>query len=287
MNKRLIILYWMLLLIPTIVISISVFHLLGHEQERINHAARSSAMERASSIAETLQVTIDAVEDELTETMFQIPAANLERTLLKWEESNPLVRNIFIWKPEGGLQYPLSGTAATNEERRFVARYMALFSGRIPWNSFSDNAQNDDSMQSSYQAQSKREPPDLVQEIRKLKTGRKKLVSMAKGDSINISESSAKMPTVKKSGWIPWFEENRLYILGWVQPDQNRPVYGVELELMALLSRLIVDFPTFTPRGMVFALIDGDGQNLHQDGKSVIESSITHEFSVSLAPHLP
>ena len=39
-------------------------------------------------------------------------------------------------------------------------------------------------------------------------------------------------------GWLPWFSENRLHILGWVQTRKNGPRYGVELELMTLLTPL-------------------------------------------------
>ena len=44
-------------------------------------------------------------------------------------------------------------------------------------------------------------------------------------------------------GWIPWFAENRLHLLGWVRRGQDGRVYGVELEVMTLLSRLITVFP--------------------------------------------
>jgi hypothetical protein len=57
MRKRSIILYWLLLLVPTILIGTAAFQLLRHEQERIDQQARFSAQERAQAIGDTLQVT--------------------------------------------------------------------------------------------------------------------------------------------------------------------------------------------------------------------------------------
>ena len=53
--------------------------------------------------------------------------APLIDALLKWEDDNPLVRNVFVWHPEAGLQFPLEGVAATSEEQRFTARYPDSF----------------------------------------------------------------------------------------------------------------------------------------------------------------
>jgi signal transduction histidine kinase len=90
-------------------------------------------------------------------------------------------------------------------------------------------------------------------------------------------------------GWIPWFAENRLYILGWVQKSTDSVIYGVELEVMALLSRLIMDFPPpdDVAPNRVFALVDGNAGVLHQSGATPIEAGHTPESAVSLGPELP
>jgi signal transduction histidine kinase len=81
--------------------------------------------------------------------------------------------------------------------------------------------------------------------------------------------------------------ENRLYILGWARTAPNGPVYGVELELMTLLSRLITGFPAGETDGVVYALKDDSGRILHQIGKSQIDRQTVPESIVSLAPELP
>ena len=134
MPKRSIILYWLLLLVPTLLIGAAAFQLLRHEQERIDKQARFSAQDRARAIGDTLQVTVGAIQDELTEALHRIPADSLSDTLNNWTVHNPLVRNAFVWSPRRGLLLPQPGPSATTEEKRFIARYEALLTGRIPWN---------------------------------------------------------------------------------------------------------------------------------------------------------
>ena len=131
MEKRSILLYWLLILIPAIIISSVAFRLLYHEQERINRLALAAAEDRTRAIGEMLQVTVEAVEDELTRALLDISQNTLKETLLDWEENNPLVRNVFIWDEATGLKYPELGTASTAEERFFISRFNGLFSGRI------------------------------------------------------------------------------------------------------------------------------------------------------------
>ena len=81
--------------------------------------------------------------------------------------------------------------------------------------------------------------------------------------------------------------ENRLYILGWAKSNPEGPVYGVELELMTLLSRLITGLPAEEAGEVVYALKDDSGRILHQIGTSQIDLKTEPESEVSLAPQLP
>ena len=286
-KKRSIILYWLLLLVPTFVIGVAAFKMLRHEQDRIDQEARFSARDRVRVIAESLQITVSEVEEGLTQALYHIKGDNLVNQLSIWEDSNPLIRNVFVWGPKAGLKYPVSGMSATWEERRFITRYNALFSGRIPWHSAATEKMSNN--EPTFQESQKKRQPDLLQDIQKLKIGRKTLVDLAKGGighKKNAERESEKLSR-KMGGWIPWFEENRLYILGWVQQDFGGHVYGVELELMTLLSRLVADFPASVPEGMVYALIDGSGKILHQAGKAALDPGLKPGLAVPLAPYMP
>lgn len=298
MKKR-IITYWLLLLIPTAVIAAAAFQLLHHEQERINQQARLSARDRAQTIGDTLMITVGAVEDELTQALKAIPAESIAETLSRWEVQNPLIRNGFIWDPVDGLVKPLPDDTATAEEVQFINRYHALITGRIPWQSAvaeGPGSQRAGAMESpdryrSEGASTRDENSSLGKLYPKNPPARRKLMELARG---NVAEPSAKMMVSDAVdsgayGWIPWFTDNSLYLLGWVQRLPNSLVYGVELEVMTLLSRLILDFPRqeALPAGMVFGLIDGSGKILHQAGSAPIHNSDRPEITVPLSPHLP
>ncbi len=272
MKTRVILFYWSLILFPAAVISIAAFLLLSHEQERINSLAIASAEDRTRTIAETLQITVEAIEDELGSALLEIPEHSLQETLLKWEQTNPLVRNVFIWDEDSGLKYPLSGNAATPEERHFVARFNGLFSGRVSWPETAEPSTGSDEPTAIPREYSK----SLFQDVRKIKESSRQLIELAKG----------KGPP-KPAYWMPWFAENRLYILGWVKKRPQGPVYGVELELMTLLSRLITNFPQTSKDPFVYILKDDAGRVLHQSGRFPIPSETKPVFSASLVPHLP
>ena len=292
MRKRWILFYWLLLLVPTTVIGVAAFNLLSHERQRIVEQARDSVEDRARAIAETLQLTVEAVEDELTQALRRIAPEQLETTLAAWQSGNPLVRNAFVWSPRSGLSMPLPGASATAEEGRFMARYSGLFSGRIAWETGSGAVEADLAAEPAGAETPTRNSQDgFLASVRKFKSTRQDLVDMAKGEvagSLALEPASEGVGSFA-AGWIPWFAENNLYILGWIRPQPDGPVYGVELEVMTLLSRLTADFPTVkgVPAGTVFALVDGSGRILHQAGAVGLDENSRPELSIPLAPQLP
>ena len=287
MKKRSIILYWLLLLAPSLAISVAAFQMLRNEQKRINEQARYSARDRVQAIADTVKITVADVEDELTDALRRISPSRLIPVLTTWESSNPLIRNVFVWRPKRGLQYPQKAASLTSEERRFVDRYEALFSGRVPWRS--GGREKPDKGEAFEQPSQGKARSNLVRQIQKLRKGRKKLTGLAKGETVHQAggPAASQKDASDLNGWIPWFEENSLYILGWVRQGPHGPVYGVELELMTLLSRLVTDFPTQAPQGVVYALVDGRGHVLHRAGKGTLDAGAEPGLTTPLAPYLP
>ncbi len=267
MHKRTIIFYWALLFVPTVIIGVFAFQMLGREAARIEAAVRDSARDRARAVADTIQLTVLAVKEELVKSLMDISPARLHPTLLQWEENNPLVRHGFIWSPDTGLGYPVVDQKSRSEERRFAIRYEALFSGRIPW-----TQEKPDDGQAPIVA------PSLVQDIRQLKAGRGLLY-----DSARTANGAALR--IQNSGWMPWFFENRLHLLGWVRRADM--VYGIELEMLSLLSRLVGSFPKSVPQGVTLALVDDAGRILHQAGALLLKPDARFDLALPLAPELP
>ncbi len=293
MKKRAIIIYWLLMLIPAVAVCLAASRLLVHEQERIVQLGQTSRSERARTIAETLQITVDAVEVELQQALYKIPGHRLVDTLLEWEATNPLIRNVFLWDEATGLEYPLAGMASTVEERQFMDRFDGLFSGRISWTSGQVEeafGQTDSTaslaVTSPVPQASEQQQEKQVTAAGKIRSSRQALVDLVQSSEPAAETDGLDARQIERSGgWIPWFVENRLYIIGWVKTDVA--VYGVELELMTLLSRLITDFPAEETGGTVYTLKDDLGEILHQIGTAQIDPEAEPETIISLAPQLP
>ena len=272
-SKKSIIIFWALFLVPTLVIAIIAFKLLSHEQERISKSALDALSERATIISETIHLTIQAVQDNLTQSLLVLDQGKIEKKLIEWEETNPLVRNVFVYKKDKNLEYPLRGLGSTLEQRLFITRYDALFSGRTKFDFNEDPLMDEPKISAVADSYLSLGQNDSLAK-QQTKSSRQKLVALSRvaqkapdlEGQTNFFEAK-ETQIIKLSGWIPWFSENNLYILGWVQKFKNGPIYGVELELMTLLSRLVVDFPELSEKGAALVLMDGNGNFVHQSGK--------------------
>jgi len=285
-TSRTILIYWFLLIVPTLVIGIWALKLLSHEKDRLKIQAVASLTERARTMADSLEFTVADVEEALTRSLLTMDTSQIKETLGNWQATNPLVRNVFVWK-NNNLIYPVDGLAATPEERRFTARYEALFTGRLAFG-FGEGVSADE--WNSMAAQGEKNDQNKAKEK---SLARKDLLSLARLESQDQtatapSENHGGKPLFKpRSGWIPWFAENRLFILGYAQREEKGPVYGLELELMTLLSRLITQLPQVKESYAAFGLVSGDDELVYQAGGFPIDVKKQPEISVPLSGLLP
>ncbi len=316
MKKRTIISYWLIILIPTLLISFYFFKLLSHERERLENEALLTVKNQAEQIAETIRITMDTVEDELGNALINIDDRNLKEVLLSFEKTNPLVRNVFIYNNESGLKYPYKGISSTKEEKLFTQRYDAFFSGRVKFESTIDliideieeemiaNVEKDslyslDRKKSGYEpTMANRSLPDdsldtntgysvksKSKKVRKKESGRKKLVSFAR-QKAEVKKELVDFSLQKNTEWLTWFSDNRLYILGWVKLNENI-IYGFELEIVTILSQITLEFPEKVSDGLAYALTDGTGSILHKSGNLDIPKKSKPFFTSDLLPSLP
>ncbi len=251
MIRRLMIGYGCLVVIPTLMLGAAARVLLERENDRLNAATLSAVRTRAGALAEAVATRTRSTQSDVTAFLKQLPPSARQAQLSRWAASDALIRNVFLMTSDGGLALPPEGQAALPEERRFRSRYAALFEGRLPW---ADPA------------------ADTVPD-----TAASRMFSRQTDDDAPTLQMTA--------GWRCWFSENRLYLLGWVQ--DNHVIWGAELELMALLSRLIPLFPDTVAPGLSLALVDDSGRLLHQVGTAEILPESTPVLSVSLSPALP
>jgi len=265
-RPKLIILAWLLLLVPTLLLGVGALRLLQGEEMRLRSSARAAATDRIDAIAGNIDLAVTEVQDGLLETLKRLPASDLPRQLDNWKRDNPLVRNVFIWQRDHGLIFPHPEQPASDEEAAFVRRYLPLFSDHSSW-------------RTSCRGPALESATPLTASSRTILTDRKQLRQLAQKapvatprneyDHAATSSLVTELRPLELSGqsdWRSWYADDQLHLLGWFSPDGGQLRYGVEIEMMALLSRLLGNLPLQPTGSESYALLDGDGAVFHQVG---------------------
>ncbi len=269
-RRRTLLAYWLLLVVPTLVIGGWALRLLGHEQARLRQLADSALTERAGMVAADIALAVADVKRSLMDTLRGFPDGDLARALKQWRQHDPFVRNVFMWRRGEALILPNPSQPATTEEERFVRRYDRVFNGRVPLAAAPADAPAPAATYTSSAQLS-------------VRTGLRR-------GSKQVWQQAPEQPaaaTAPEHGWLTWFSENSLFLLGWFEPNGGAPIRGVEIETMMLLSRLTPALPTDVPADMAFALVDGSGNVLHQTGALPIDDTTPRVAYVLVGAALP
>lgn len=259
---------WLLLLVPTLLIGALALRLLHKEQDHLAESKVQAIRQQAAVVAENLDLAVAEVKDGLLASLRRLPPTDLERRLEDWRLSNPLVRNVFIWTPEG-LQWPDPATPIDAEAGAFAARYRALFSGRLPW-----RPPRPERLQR--QIGSANGSGNFAEKT--VFASRKALRQLAQ----DLGDAQS---TPSASGWLPWFWEDGLYLLGWLEDSAGRR-YGLEMEMTALLSRLVTSLPA-PPANQAYTLVDGRGNIVHRTGAAASRTDLSQLAVLPIGPDLP
>ena len=257
---------WLLLLIPTLLIGALALRLLHNEQDLLAENTLNATRQRTATIAEGLDLAVAEVKDSLLDSLRELPSDDLEERLENWRLGNPLVRNVFIWTDKG-LLLPDPKAPPSAEAGDFVARYQSLFDGRIPW---------------------KQPQPDGKQVTPPSSISGNKAPYSPRRELRQLAQQLNQAPAITKglSGWLPWFWEDGLYLLGWQEDAVSNQRYGLEIEMIALLSRLVPSLPE-PSTGEIYALIDGQGQIVHRTGAGELTAATPLLVSLPVGSHLP
>ncbi len=257
---------WLLLLIPTLLIGALALRLLHNEQDLLAESTLNATRQRTATIAESLDLAVAEVKDSLLDSLKKLPSDDLEQHLENWRLGNPLVRNVFIWTDKG-LLLPDPKAPPSAEAGAFTARYQALFDGRILWDKPQPDGQQVTSPSTTIDNKA---PYSPRRELRQLAQRLNQAPVIAQGHS----------------GWLPWFWEDRLYLLGWQEDTVSSRRYGLEIEMIALLSRLITSLPE-PSGGEIYALIDGQGRIVHRTGAGELTADTPLLATLPVGSHLP
>ncbi len=137
--SRRIFLYWLLLLVPALVVGGAAIQLLRREDARLRQqgaevveARRAALGAQARLIVENVELFTGDVQTALLDTLAAAPAGGLDEFLDRWEKTNPLVRLTFRGAADGRLIRP-SGGSANEEAQGFLRRFAREFGQRPPW----------------------------------------------------------------------------------------------------------------------------------------------------------
>jgi len=299
MKRLTILIAWLLLLVPTLVIGSIALRLLMKEQAQIGRAARAAAMEHAEAVAQSIDIAVTDVQDGLQDRLAGMPEEPraLEEELELWRRTNPLVRNVFVYRDGVGLLFPEPDRPSTEDEAKFLERFDALFAGRIAWDTPALDDRGEIQIarpeRVDHTAQANQQPPSP--NTQNLKTrysnSRKELWQLAQSEGKQQAAGAydgrgdIQSPVETTGGWVPWIYENQVSMLGWIERGGVR--HGLELEVMVLLARLLNTIPDPAYEDGVFALLDGKGRIMHQRGAAMIDADTPRLVSVQIGETLP
>ncbi|MBI5771318.1 MAG: HAMP domain-containing histidine kinase [Verrucomicrobia bacterium] len=137
--SRRILVYWLLLLLPTLAVGTAAILLLRREQARLEEgsaaataARRATLADRARLTVETIELLVGEVQTGLLDTLAAEPAEGVDRFLDRWERENPLVQTAFRAMPDGRIVRP-DARSAHEEARGFLRRFPRHFGTVPPW----------------------------------------------------------------------------------------------------------------------------------------------------------
>lgn len=161
------------------------------------------------------------------------------KSLIKLQMKNPLIKQVFATNASGNPVYP-------GKEDPFCKTFNSLFYEHISVSEEKDE------------------------------------MSIGKSEKSNVSRLLSRFGIFVKNGregWIPWITENRLCPVLWAKSAKNPSrIIGAEMELVALLSKMVSVFPQNLPDYFSMELTDTQGKtvccvNFRNEEKGKIKKS--------------
>lgn len=234
------VLYWLLLLLPTLAVGTGALWLLQREKARLDAQtqaaaeSRRAALEaRARLIAENVELLVGDVENGLMETLLEAPIADPDRFFADWQKTNPLIATTFRLDRNDRVLRPAGSDAPA-----WLANWLGA---GPPWRN---------------QAKKEIAPVEVAQQaarkdvglnVSKVQSARNELQDFAR-QKISSPGNAGENGLPDRTGWTPWNDGSQLHLIGWRQL-QDGAVLGVEIRLAAIAQRL----GEFLPKDEEFA----------------------------------
>lgn len=268
------VLYWLLLLLPTLAVGGGALWLLQREQARLDEQARAAAQSqreaieaRARLIAENVELLVGDVQTGLMATLREAPSVNPDAFLENWQRENPLVGATFRLSRDDRVLRPAAANGAGGEIRQWVGSWLVA---GAPWRGLLQAVKAETEEERQVRK-------DVSYNVQQLQNARSSINDLA-SQGLPMKKNVSAVP--EREGWSPWHDGRRLHVIGWRQFPSGE-VIGVEVELAAFAARLGDVLPK-----------DGDFANafaLQETGGAVLQSKAygTRSDLRSPKPELP
>jgi two-component system phosphate regulon sensor histidine kinase PhoR len=204
---RRITLYWLLLLVPTLVVGAAAIQLLRREQMRLAsqtaeavEARRATTAARVRLTVETIELIVGDAEAGLLDTLAAEPADGLDAFMDQWERNNPLVRVAFRSAADGRVLRPAAWSQG-DDSRGFLRRFPRHFGARPPWavSSFAPSLSLSDS-NLKRQAIEPEERKEIGVNVAQAQSARRDVQELVKSPSYSNAPVYPAAPTVASAG---------------------------------------------------------------------------------------
>jgi two-component system, OmpR family, phosphate regulon sensor histidine kinase PhoR len=258
-GSRRVLLYWLLLLLPTLVVGGGVLWLLSREQTRLDEQTRvavetrqAAVGARARLIAENVELLVGDVQTGLMATLLEAPVdeAKLADYLAEWKRTNPLVKATI-------------NHTSTGAEKERMVRLIELESARnqaVP-QAVAPVTQQESAVSNASQMNALRYE---LTETAKLKGGM--------------------IGAPQRTGWMPSRENGgSLKLFGWRRLQFGR-VIGVEVELSQIAARLGEVLPADREPGEIYELREMGGAVYTQQMLSSADRAVSARMPLITVP---
>lgn len=258
-GSRRVLLYWVLLLLPTLAVGAGVLWLLSREQGRLDEQTRAAVETRevavgarARLIAENVEVLVGDVRAGLMATLREAPAGDeLDGYLNEWARTNPLVKETFDFTKAGNHQGLFSLLVEQAAEPLASPAPADLPEGAVNQPVKSNSGQMDSVRYN-------------LLETSKLKGG-----PVASAD---------------RTGWFPWREGGgRVRLIGW-RGLASGGMIAVEVKLSEVAASLGDILPTEREPGEIYELREVGGAVYQQKMLSSLDRAVSARTPLIAVP---
>ena len=232
-SRRLAVLLVVMVVVPLVVLGWFARSTMLEQQAQVRSQFMALLQQRVDQSSQAVGLVLEGVQQDLRTSLQSVTEPQELQAL---GAHHPLTRCGFWLDAQGQRLFPDTTLPLSQEEQAFVERTRSVWTGK---------AQLDMS-------------------------GGEEVSVKAKSDARKeTTPSLVLLGRTREDGWIPWFWEDGLHLLYWTHGPQGS-LLGVEVDRIALLSRIVAGLPEQDPGHGAFFLLDESGRTLHRFGNPAL-----------------